>query len=196
MHFYWYPDEESIPANTNAHVTPPSTPSYYRHLTPSLVPNSAAAWATAGYMYLNIIFSVDGQIPNGPGNPQLLRWLLDWVRTKHEDRHNATTKMHSGELWFWRVVIGAYALTVVCSSSVAQTGNENVGDDEGRKEVAEIAVWYTEQLHKRRQATWAPEWDVAKDVLEKIQWLQTPGSRGELVLERIWRDSVRDGYDN
>jgi hypothetical protein len=190
---HWCSNEENNEARTTAGITPSSTPSNNQHFTPTLVPNSSAAWATAAYLYLNLI-CFDGEwLPGGHGNPHLLGWLLDWVRVKLEDGYEVATRNYSGELWLWRVVVGAYTLTVVGSSSVVENLDENVdNDDEGRREMANLVDWYTEQLSKRGQATWAPEWEDAKGVLEKIHWLQTPGSHGELVLEKAWQDSVRD----
>jgi hypothetical protein len=193
INFHWSPNEENNETVKNVGITPSSTPSYNQYFTPALAPNSSAAWATAAYLYLNLI-CFDGEwIPGGPGNPRLLRWLLDWVRVKLEDRYEVTTKSYSGELWLWRVVIGAYALTVAGSSFAVENLDENVdNDDEGRRETASLVDWYTEQLSKLRQATWAPKWETAKGVLEKIHWLQIPGSYGELVLEKTWQDSARN----
>jgi hypothetical protein len=197
MNFRYGANEENNEPKSEASNIPFSTPSFNRHFTPSLVPNSSAAWATAAYLYLNLI-CFDGEwIPGGHGNPRLLRWLLDWVRVRIDDGYDVATENNSGELWLWRVVVGAYALTVAGSSFTVETLHEHVGNgDEEREEMATVVDWYTKQLSKRRQVTWAPEWKAAKDVLEKIHWLQIPGSHGELVLEKLWQDSVRVGIDH
>jgi hypothetical protein len=191
--FHWSSNEENNEPKTTAGITPSSTPANNQQSTPTLVPNSSAAWATAAYLYLNLI-CFDGEwFPGGHGNSRLLRWLLDWVQVRFEDEYEVATRNYNGELWLWRVVIGAYALTVAGSSSAIETVDEEVGnDDEGLREMANMVDWYTNQLSIRQQATWAPEWEAAKGVLEKIHWLQIPGSHGELVLEKIWQHSVRD----
>jgi hypothetical protein len=189
-----YEENES---RVQAAIIPSSTPSHNQHFTPNLVPNSSAAWATAAYLYLNLL-RVDGQwTPGTPGDSRLLRWLLDWVRIKLDDTDQMITRSYIGELWLWRVVIGAYALSVAGSTTVAENADEHVDgsvdhEDESQREAANLVDWFSEQLSRRSQATWAPEWENAKEVLEKIRWLQIPGSLGELVLERIWQDSVRN----
>lgn len=65
-------------------------------------------------------------------------------------------------------------------------------EDERRIGMARLVAWYKEQLSKLRQATWAPEWETTKGIFERINWLQIPGSLGELVLEKAWEDSVVD----
>ena len=103
------------------------------------------------------------------------------------------TGHNSSELWLWRVVVGAYVLTVAGSTSFSERADESAdSNDADRAELAKLADWYKEQLSKRRQATWAPEWDAAKEILEKIYWLQIPGSHGEFALEKLWQHSVRE----
>jgi hypothetical protein len=196
MGFDWSFNEDNIEPGTTAVMIPSSTPSNTRHSTPELTPNSSAAWATAAYLYLNLISFDGGWLPGGHGNPSLFRWLLDWIKVKLGDRYESTTRDYTGELWLWRVVIGAYALTVAGSKSAAEVADETdddiANDEQGQREMVNLANWYSEQLAKPRQATWAPEWENAKEVLEKVQWLQIPGSHGELVLNTLWQDSLRD----
>ena len=91
------------------------------------------------------------------------------------------------------MVVGAYALTVGGSVSRFVEVEENIGNEEEEEqgETTDLVAWYTKQLSKPRRATWAPEWNDAKGVLERIQWLQIPVSHGELALEKVWQDSVR-----
>jgi hypothetical protein len=183
--------EENNAMGTEIEIAPPPTPSHNHHLTPALVPNSSAAWATAAYLYMSLIYFDGVWVPGGHGNPRLLRWLLDWIQVRFQDGYEVTTRSYTGELWLWRVVIGAYALTAVGASSVVENVDGNIGQKAG-SDTAQVVDWYKQQLYKRRQATWVPEWEAAKEVLEKIQWLQTPGSPGELVLEKAWQYSVRE----
>ncbi len=84
-----------------------------------------------------------------------------------------------------------YALRLLGLSSSVEDADGYIGDnDEGQQETAKLVDWYAEQLRDQRRATWNSEWDVAKGVLGKIQWLQVPGSRGQLVLEKAWWDAV------
>jgi hypothetical protein len=193
INFDFSSDEENNECITRARATPSSTPSLNRHFNPTVVPNSSAAWATAAYLYHSLV-RVDGAWKPGEyGNPRLLRWLLDWVQVRFGNGSEVASKSFTGELWLWRVVIGAYALTVAGSSGVVENLDEIHGsENEGQRERVNLAAWYSEQLYRRRQATWTPGWDAAKEVLEKIHWLQIPGSHGEHILEKLWQDSVRD----
>jgi hypothetical protein len=186
--FSCYSNEENNQKETKAGITPSSTPS-------KMVPNSSAAWATAAYLYLSLI-NFDGEwAPSGHiysfnkslrasanackshSNPRFLRWLLDWVRVRLDDGYEVVTRSYHDELWFWRVVIGAYTLRVAGSRSTVENLDEIVGDcDVGRRERNNLVYWYTKKLSERRQPTWALAWVGAKEVLEKIQWLQIPGS--------------------
>lgn len=169
---------------------PPSTPAYHGHSTPSLVPNSSAAWATAAYLYLNLVFFDGEWTPGGHGNSVLLRWLLDWVQV--DSLHRMNVESNSGELWLWRHVIGAYALTVAGWDSLDANSRT---DNEGQREMIKLVGWYADRLRTQRRPTWDLGWDAVLDVLEKIHWLQEPSSHGELVLEKLWRDAVDQGSD-
>jgi hypothetical protein len=57
----WYSDERNKEARTNTGIVPSSTPSQNQHLTPRLITNSSAAWATAAYLYLYLnLIGFDG----------------------------------------------------------------------------------------------------------------------------------------
>lgn len=190
--FHWFSDKEHAEEPTTAGIIPSSTPSTNQYSTPALVPNSSAAWATAAYLYLQLIFFDGVWFPGGYGNAHLLCWLLDWIRARCRDATEANARNENGENWLWRVVIGAYALTVVATSPVNEDVNGSIDiNSESQRTVADLVDWYTEQLRKRQQATWVLEWVDAKGVLEKIHWLQIPGSHGELVLETALKDSLR-----
>ena len=99
MDFHLSSNEKNNETTTTTRSTPHPTPLNSQYSTPTLIPNSRAAWATAAYLYLNVI-SFDGEwLPGGHGNPHLLRWLLDWVQVKLEDGYEVVTREYSGELW-------------------------------------------------------------------------------------------------
>jgi hypothetical protein len=184
-------NEDNNEAIPETEIIPSSIPSYNRHLTPALLPNTSAAWAAAAYLYLSIICFGEWR-PGGHGNSQLIRWLLDWVRAKPNRGYAQVSGNYGSELWLWRVAVGAYTLTVAGSSSVVEQMDDSDGNnDEGCREMTKLVEWYTEQLSNPRQATWVPKPETVEGVFEKIQWLQIPDSHGELVLEKTWQDSVR-----
>lgn len=81
-------------------------------------------------------------------------------------------------------MVGAYALTVDGSVPINTITDEAIIEDgEEAREKVNLSIWYTAQLSKQRQAIWVPDWEDAKTVLEKIDWLQRPGAHGELVLK-------------
>ncbi|KAK3642947.1 hypothetical protein LTR56_010544 [Elasticomyces elasticus] len=177
LNFHQRSDTADVGRESGPEDLPSSTPAHNQYSTPSLVPNSSAAWASAAYLYLNLLFFDGEWIPGGYGNPSLLRWLLDWTRVKLDHRLEAATRSYTGELWLWRVVVGAYALTVVGSRSAVDIADECALDgSEGQREMLKLVEWYAEQLTSHHRATWVPKWESAQAVLEKIQWLQTPRS--------------------
>ncbi len=108
--FHRASEAEDNETGTETGALPSSTPAYNQHFTPSLIPNAAAAWATAAYLYLNLLFFDGEWMPGGHGNPRLMGWLLAWVRVEPNDERSTATRSSSGELWLWRVVVGAYTL--------------------------------------------------------------------------------------
>lgn len=192
MNFASHPPIEQRDGVNSVNV-PSSTPSYNRHLTPALTPNSSAAWVAASYLYLNLLVFDGEWRPGGYANPLILQWLLDWIQVQLTEEYDIATQSYSGELWLWRVAVGAYALTVVGSSPDvgSMDGGDGRNEGEGRREMGNIVKWYASQLSKRQQATWNPNWMDAKEVLDMVHWLQTPGSNGESVLEQALQDAIR-----
>ncbi len=226
-HAETHPDDETAPPTARQQtlhhdVPPPSTPSHYKHLSPyqhpystlapSVAPSSSRAWATAAYLYLHVILEFMWD-PREPVDAYLLRWLLDNLqadvaRTESQMRLGAC----STELWLWKVVVGAYALTVASVRPEAEAWadseeeelvegggggggggereveGERGGGGAGLREVVRLRAWFDEKIRSWTTALKITEWETAKQVLGKIAWLQT--FEGEKAVERIWKGAV------
>jgi len=179
------------PLTRDTNLPPYSHP--YSSLSPALVPSSSRAWATAAYLYLHVTLEFLWN-PLRPVDQRLLRWLLDVLRSDIARTEEAMRLgAYSSELWLWKTVVGAYALTVasVCPEVEAWETNRPGGHDApeaGLGEMVRLRVWFDERIRSWTQAQRVTEWAEARRVLAKIAWLQT--FEGEQIVEKMWRDAV------
>ncbi len=145
---------------------PAPSPSYYRHLSPyqhpyssispSIAPSSSRAWATAAYLYLHVVLEFLWN-PRESVDQHLMRWLLDSLRADISSTEEAMRiGAYSSELWIWKLVVGAYSLTVASVSPQAEAWAANPGlvgaDEEGVDEMIGLRIWFDEKIRSWTQA--------------------------------------------
>lgn len=174
----------------------------FANLPPVIFPSTSRAWACAAYFYLHLVVDC---LPQQQDHAQeamnmdkhLWRWLIsslrqDLVHTEEAMRVGA----HSSELWLWKAMLGAYAMTKspLEATDEASSSDENESDDQnlprltnkmvispgerssGRSSQASSSSnragmqWFTSKLRLWSTVVRVTSWDGAKRALSRIAW--------------------------
>lgn len=192
---------------------------------PSVIfPSTSRAWACAAYLYLHLV--VD-RLPQQQDHAQehvdmdkhLWRWLIsslrqDLVHTEEAMRIGA----HSSELWLWKAMLGAYAMTkspLEASDEASSSSDEDETDDENlprltnrmvispgaqssrrssrvssSSNIADIADmhWFTSKIRLWSAVVRKKSWDGAKKALSRIAWPED--FRDDHHLAVLWDEAM------
>lgn len=163
-------------------------PPGYKSLDPAVIPDSTRSWASAAYLYLHLVLwpmhEVGGAAGEG-GSPvehisdNLLKWLLDQVRS---DANRTQVAMglgaNCGELWFWKVMVAAFA---------AMRQEWSNAEDEVTSDWQD---WATERIQSWSRRSRTRDWAGAKKALRKITCVD--GSDFEDFAESLWEKAFND----
>ncbi|KAL6900558.1 hypothetical protein GGI43DRAFT_405727 [Trichoderma evansii] len=170
---------------------------------PSVIfPSTSRAWACAAYLYLHLVVDRLSQQQDHDQGPMdmdkyLWRWLIsslrqDLVHTEEAMRIGA----HSSELWLWKAMLGAYAMTKspLEASDEESSSEEDESDDQnlpsltnkmaispgarssGRSSQASFSSdiadmqWFTSKIRLWSAVVRTTSWDGAKKALSRIAW--------------------------
>ncbi|EHK25877.1 uncharacterized protein TRIVIDRAFT_198808 [Trichoderma virens Gv29-8] len=187
------------------------------NLPSAIFPSTSRAWACAAYLYLHMI--VDCMPRRGTADTtvkmdtHLQRWLINTLRQDLEHTEEAMRiGAHSSELWLWKTILGAYALS---KSPIEMPVDVEASDEDDDEKLARFAnqmafdkepqesggsnqslfpsgraslQWFAGKTKAWSSVTHVISWEGAKTALGRIAWPENFGD--DQTLSVLWEEAI------